>query len=65
LNRGHTDRAHEEIDNAFADYSKAIDLNPRYANALLNRGIAYQSKGDHDRAITDYTSQPTARRRFH
>jgi len=65
LNRGLAYRAKEEIDNAIADYSKAIDLNPRYANALLNRGIAYQSKGDHDRAIRDYTSQPTARRRFH
>jgi tetratricopeptide (TPR) repeat protein len=29
-------------------------LNPNYAQAFNNRGIAYGKKADHDRAIRDY-----------
>ena len=44
-----------EIDNAIADYTKAIELNPNHADPYYNRGVAYRVKGDHDRAIADYT----------
>lgn len=40
---------------AIKDYTKAIELNPRYADAHYNRGIAYDDKGEYDRAIKDYT----------
>jgi tetratricopeptide (TPR) repeat protein len=42
-------------DRAIADYTKAIEANPIYADAFTGRGIVYQSKGDNDRAIADYT----------
>ena len=37
-----------------ADYDKAIELDPQYARAYNNRGIAYCRKGDYDQAIVDY-----------
>jgi tetratricopeptide (TPR) repeat protein len=33
---------------------RAIQLDPKNAHRYYNRGIAYSSKGDHDRAIQDY-----------
>ena len=45
---------------AIAGYSAAIearDLKPeQLANALINRGYAYQQAGDHSRAVDDYTA---------
>ncbi len=34
-------------------YTEAIRLNPKYANAYNNRGLAYWRKGENDRAIAD------------
>jgi tetratricopeptide (TPR) repeat protein len=34
--------------------ARAIQLDPKNAHRYYNRGIAYSSKGDHDRAIQDY-----------
>jgi tetratricopeptide (TPR) repeat protein len=42
-------------DEAIADYDKAIALDPNFALAYSNRGLAYAKKGDVDRAIADYT----------
>ena len=39
---------------AIQDYDQAIRLNPRYAEAYNNRGIAYKNLGQHQRAIQDY-----------
>jgi tetratricopeptide (TPR) repeat protein len=36
-----------------ADYNKAIELNPRDANAYNNRAIAYYFKREHDKAWDD------------
>lgn len=33
-------------DRAIAEYNEAIRLNPKYAKANYNRGIAYNRKGD-------------------
>ncbi len=44
-----------EFDTAIIDYTNAIELNPEYAEAYNNRGIAYLSNGDFDNAIADYT----------
>ena len=45
----------KQTDKAIEIYSRAIELNPNYAEAYSNRGIAYKEKGDYDRAIGDYT----------
>ncbi len=43
-------------DKAIAEYNKAIELNPEYAEAYYNRGTAYaQGKGQFDQAISDFT----------
>lgn len=43
-----------DLEGAIDDYTKAIELDPAYADAYLNRGLARNSKGQHDAAITDY-----------
>ena len=40
---------------ALADYTKALELKPDYANALNNRGVIYLQKGLYDKAIEDFT----------
>jgi tetratricopeptide (TPR) repeat protein len=44
-----------EDDQALADDSKAIELDPNYVSAYSNRGIARGNKGDLDAAIADVT----------
>ena len=44
-----------EHDKAIADYTEAIRLDPKDAEAYCNRGLAYGNKGDYDKAIADYT----------
>lgn len=43
------------LDGAVADYSKAIELNPKHTEAYYNRGRAYSVKGDFAAAIADYS----------
>jgi len=38
---------------AIAEYDEAIRLNPQYAEAYNDRGIAYCNLGEHQRAIED------------
>ncbi len=40
---------------AISDYSKVIEINPRYAKAYYNRGIAKRKLGDNYGAISDYS----------
>jgi Flp pilus assembly protein TadD len=42
-------------DNAIKDYTEAIRLDPKDANAYNNRGIVWTSKGEFGNAIKDYT----------
>ena len=44
-----------QYDQAISDYGKAIEINPKYADAYTNRGDAYDSKGQYDQAISDYS----------
>ena len=44
-----------DYDKAIADYTEAIRLNPKLAEAYYSRGFAYGKKGDYDKAIADYT----------
>lgn len=42
-----------EVDDAIANYDRVLELQPRYADALANRGIAYAKKDELDRAERD------------
>jgi tetratricopeptide (TPR) repeat protein len=42
-------------DKAIADYTRAIEIDPKYAKAYNNRGFSWYNKGDYDKAIADYT----------
>jgi lipoprotein NlpI len=41
-------------DEALSDCSKAIEIDPKDANAFYGRGNAWRAKGHNDRAIADY-----------
>ena len=43
-----------EYDRAIQDFTKAIQINPKDAEAYNNRGFAYEKKGEYDRAIQDF-----------
>lgn len=55
FNRGYDRRVAGDLAGAIADYTRAIRIDPRYADAYFNRGNARDDKGDHDGAIADYT----------
>ncbi len=44
----------EQFDRAFADFNEAITIDPKYADAFYNRGIAYAQTGQYDRALADF-----------
>ena len=47
-------RLQSDNDRAIADYTEAINLDPKLALAYNNRGNAYADKNDYGRAIADY-----------
>ena len=55
FNRGNAYGAKGYHDRAISDYTKAIEINPRYAEAYCLRGATYTKKGEYDRAISDLT----------
>jgi tetratricopeptide (TPR) repeat protein len=55
LSRGVQLRQMGDIEGAIREYSEALRLDPKYAEAYCMRGIAYKSKGDFDKAIADQT----------
>ena len=40
---------------SIVNYNKAIEMDPKLANAYSDRGRAYDEKGYHDKAVADYT----------
>ena len=44
-----------EYDKAIENFSKAIEINPKYAEAYNNRGLAYEKLGDTQNSIADYS----------
>src|SRR5207253_1065335 len=54
-NMGSARVASGNYDDAIADYTEAIRLDPVSAKAYNNRGIAYQQKGDNARALADFS----------
>ena len=55
LNRGIAYRRLGQWEKAIDDYSRVIDINPKYAQAYYNRGIAKKSIQDYHGAIADYS----------
>jgi tetratricopeptide (TPR) repeat protein len=43
-----------DLDQAIANFSKAIELNPQDATPYTNRGSVWFDKGEYDKAIDDY-----------
>jgi tetratricopeptide (TPR) repeat protein len=54
-NRGTAHFKKGEYDQAISDFNRALEINPRFADAYYNRGYAYGSKGQYDEAIADYS----------
>src|SRR5436190_15911175 len=44
VNRGNAYHSRGEYDQAIADYGKAIEINPKYAEAYNNRGATHEKK---------------------
>lgn len=54
-NRGVSYERMRQVDNAIADYSEAIRLDPDYPSAYYNRGCLYLDRAQFDPAIADFT----------
>jgi len=53
--KGNAALAKNDNTQAIASYNEALRLNPKLAEAYVNRGLAYENLGDHDRTIADCT----------
>ena len=53
-NRGVGYIQQEKYDLALAEFTKAINIDPRYAEAYLNRGFLYEQQEKPDLALSDY-----------
>ena len=64
FDRGLTRVEKGDLDEAIADFTKAIEINPRYAGAYYNRGEARFGKDDPSGAIADFTKAIEINPRF-
>jgi tetratricopeptide (TPR) repeat protein len=55
-NRGLNFAEKNNYDSAIVEYNKAIDIQPKLAEALCNRGIAYQKLNNYKQALSDYNT---------
>ncbi len=55
MKRGKAAANKEDWDSAITEYTKAIRLNPKAAEAYYGRGVAYEGKREYDKAIGDCT----------
>jgi len=55
LDQGISYRDQEKWDEAIAAYTKAIEIDSKFANAYNNRGYAYFKKENNEAAIADFT----------
>jgi tetratricopeptide (TPR) repeat protein len=55
FNRGVAYHDEGKYDLAISEFTKAIEINPTYAEAYCNRGAAYHENGLYDQAISDYS----------
>ena len=42
------------LEQAFSEYNRAIEIDPQYADAYIGRGFVYQDKGELDKALADF-----------
>jgi len=54
--RGKARHRSGDYDGAIADYTRAIELDPKFSQAYYNLGLAKKHKGDMDGAIADYST---------
>ena len=54
LNRCLAQYDKRDWDEALSDCSKAIEIDPKVAQAFIKRGFVWQAKGKNDKAIADY-----------
>src|SRR2546422_11430609 len=54
VNLGKAEMDKGNMDDAMADFTKAISIDPKYAMAYHGRGTILLQKGDFDAAIADY-----------
>jgi len=52
--RGITHGIVGQLDDAIADFTKALELQPDLGEAYYNRGLAYEIKGDQPKANSDF-----------
>jgi tetratricopeptide (TPR) repeat protein len=55
LARGNAWRLRGMFDSVIADFSEAIQLDPKLAEAFCGRGYSYYKKQDNDLAISDFS----------
>lgn len=53
-NRGNVRVGQNKLEEAIADYDRAIQLAPNFPDPYLNRGIAYEGQKRYSQAIADY-----------
>jgi tetratricopeptide (TPR) repeat protein len=53
-NRGVDHWQNHEYDQAVSEFTRAIQINPEYAEAYNSRGITYRDKNEYELAIEDY-----------
>ena len=63
-NRGNANAMLGRADDAVADYSKALELKPGYANALHNRGLLRYHAAEHVQALEDFDAAIAAEPQF-
>ncbi len=52
-NRGLVSYSKGLYDQAISDYTKALEINPRFAGAYYNRAFSYFRKGEYERSWKD------------
>jgi HEAT repeat protein/Tfp pilus assembly protein PilF len=55
VNRGYSSEQQGDLYPAVAFYTKAIEIDPRYADAYRRRGLIHRARGSHDYALADFT----------
>jgi len=63
--RGDAYRANNEHDKAIADYTQALEINPREPRLYFGRGKSYQAKGEIDCAVADFRRVLTVTDKVH
>src|SRR5215813_11868289 len=54
-NRGRAKFGKGYLDDAIADFTSALNQNPKFVDAFKNRGLAYKMQGTSDKAIDDFS----------